>query len=424
MNKTRGLNDSSLFSICICCDFDLNGGHGGADRVKNLAVNVSKRPVRVIIMDRVTKKSFSSMISDKDKYYELKNGVLIEYEYPFIITFFFPGIIKLLQDCFTKMFSFFSRSPQSEISIFRIFDPYLFVKLFYLVKKEGINLIQAELPQTTFISSLLKKLFNIPIIYDAHNVESVRVLEAGVKPLLASIIKKVEMNACKICDLIFSVSENDKQLFIKLGVSSNKIKVISNSVNPENFLIENGIKIRQKYNLTDKFVLIFHGALMYPPNRQAIKILTNFILPTIQEKNPSVVLLLVGGSPPKIANKNVIATGYVENLPEYLAAADVGVVPLLNGGGTRIKILEYMASGLPVISTFKGAEGLTLENGLEILMTEHPDSEFIKLLLGIIKNAELRKNIGFNARKKVEALYDWKQTGGKAFVAYQSLLDQ
>jgi glycosyltransferase involved in cell wall biosynthesis len=168
--------------------------------------------------------------------------------------------------------------------------------------------------------------------------------------------------------------------------------------------------------------MIFHGSLRYPPNEEAARILANSVLPDILKKHPNVCLLLVGRDPPKISHPNIIVTGFVENLPEYLAAADIAVVPLLKGGGTRIKILEYMACGKAVVSTVKGAEGLNLQNGRDILMTKYPDSEFIDLVLKLIEDNDLRKNLGTNARRKVELFYDWEETAKKAVQSYYKLV--
>jgi len=117
-----------------------------------------------------------------------------------------------------------------------------------------------------------------------------------------------------------------------------------------------------------------------------------------------------------------VITGYVENLPEYIAAADLAIVPLLRGGGTRIKILEYMASGKAVVSTLKGAEGLNLQNGVDILLTEYPNSKFVDLVLKLIGDSALRRRIGVNAQKKAELLYDWAKTAHKAVEIYAKLI--
>jgi glycosyltransferase involved in cell wall biosynthesis len=104
---------------------------------------------------------------------------------------------------------------------------------------------------------------------------------------------------------------------------------------------------------------------------------------------------------------NVTFTGYVENLPEYIAAADLAIVPLTKGGGTRIKILEYMACGKPVVSTCIGAEGLDVENGKEIILVDDIFDSFVEKVVELIDNKELRIKVGENARKKVIEKYNW-----------------
>jgi len=159
----------------------------------------------------------------------------------------------------------------------------------------------------------------------------------------------------------------------------------------------------------------------YPPNKEAAQILLD-LFPCLVEKHGSLYLLLVGKNPPKVSHPNVIVTGFVENIPEYIAAADLAVVPLLSGGGTKLKILEYMACGKAIVSTTTGAEGLNLQNGRDILVANNPDSEFVDLILQIIENSDMRKTIGSNARKRAELLYDWKKTAKKAVRIYAEIV--
>jgi glycosyltransferase involved in cell wall biosynthesis len=246
---------------------------------------------------------------------------------------------------------------------------------------------------------------------------------ANVSKLLVSFVERIEIAACHICDSLFVVSETDKEKLLALNIADSKIEVIPNSVDIKKFSPSaKSIEIRQKHKLNGATVIIFHGALGYPPNKEAVHILENNILPPILKKYPLVYLLLVGGNPPKTSSSNIIATGYVDNLAEYIDAADIGVVPLLRGGGTRIKILEYMASEKAVVSTIKGAEGLTLKNGSEILMTKYPDSEFVNLVLKLIEDSDLRKKIGVNAKKRVELSYDWEKNAKKAVQIYINLV--
>ena len=95
-------------------------------------------------------------------------------------------------------------------------------------------------------------------------------------------------------------------------------------------------------------------------------------------------VLAIGPEPPDETLPGVTFTGPVDDLPERIKGADLAVVPLRKGGGTRMKILDYFAAGVPVISTAKGMEGLPLQPGLHLRAVENPDdiAEAIRLEMG------------------------------------------
>ena len=415
---------ASTINLCICTDLPLEDYKGGIDRIINLAKSVSKHKVNVYLIDRSLKKSLSSLFIDSDKYYQIKNGVVEERHYPLHIKFLFAGSTKLAQEVLNEIASLVTFSSLSEVGVCNLLDPHLIVKLLFVCKKERIDLIQCEFPVTALSSFIVKRLLNVPLIYDAHNIETERIgTMANISRTYTAMTRLIEKTSCIICDSIFVVSERDKEQLTSWGIPEHKIEVVPNSVEPNRFstALDRSI-IRNRYKLHGKFVMIFHGVLDYPPNEEATRILANSVLPNILKKYPNAYLLLVGRNPPKISSANVIVTGFVENLPEHIAAADIALVPLLKGGGTRIKILEYMASGKPVVSTLKGAEGLNLQNGKDILMTKNPDSKFIDLVFKLIEDSDLRRNIGTNARKTVELFYNWEETAQKAVQVYGKLV--
>jgi glycosyltransferase involved in cell wall biosynthesis len=396
---------------------------GGVGRIAKLAGNVSKQGANVFLIDRSREKSLSALILDKDKYVEVKNGRSCNYYYPFYVRFLFAGIVKFFQEALNLWFALLTRTPGSEVSYSYLLDPYLIVKLFFVCKRERIDVIQCEFPFTTFASFIVKKVTGIPLVYDAHNIESERIDSIGnVSKLHVAIMRRMEIVSCNICDSVFVVSQNDRARLLSWGIPEYKVTVIPNSVELEEFSPSiDGRRVRERYSLGDKFVVIFHGFLSYPPNREAAKILVT-LLPSILEKHNSVRLLLVGKSPPRISNPDVIVTGFVETMPEYIAAADLAVVPLLSGGGTKLKMLEYMACGKAIVSTIKAAEGLDLKNGTDILMTKYPDSQFIDLVLKLIEDDYMRKEIGRNAREKTRLFYDWEKNAKKAVDIYDNLI--
>jgi glycosyltransferase involved in cell wall biosynthesis len=422
--KVGNLRGGDILNLCLCTDLWLGENSGAVDRITSFAQSLSQNGINVCLVDRKSKRSLSTLLLNQDTYYEVKNGITKRRSYPLHILLFFPGLINLVQDGLNKLFCLFTRTPESEVTLFRAIDPYLLMKLLFVCKKEQIDLIQCEFPPTTvFTSFILKKLLNIPLVFDAHNIESERMRgSAKLRPLYASITKQMEMTICRICDSIFVVSENDKEKLLNWNISSNRIEVIPNSVDLHKFSSTvQGTGVRNKYNLNNDIVIIFHGALGYSPNKEAVNIIEKNIFPQIQKYYPSAHLLLVGSDPPEGLPPYFVVTGYVENLPEYIAAADLAIVPLLRGGGTRIKILEYMACGKAIVSTVKGAEGLNLQNGVDIFITEYPDSKFVDSVLKLIADSSLRRSMGINARKKAELLYDWLKTAEKAVEIYNKL---
>jgi polysaccharide biosynthesis protein PslH len=411
-----------MLNLCICTDLQLDGKTGAAARIMDLAKNVSKSNVTVFVVNRAIQKSFRSFIIDDDKYYRIKNGVIEELDYPLSVRFLFPGAIKFWQEILNRLVSIATFSNLHEISFSHLIDPHLIVKLLHVGKKEQIDLLQCEFPITAPSAFIAKKLLQIPLIYDAHNVEAERMAAMpDISSTYAGITKVTEKICCTISNSIFVVSEIDKEHLVKWGISEQKLETIPNSVDISKYSTELNQEIRNQYHLNGKIVVIFHGPLKYLPNKEATEILINEIMPRIWEKYPEVYLFLVGNDPPKISHPNVVTTGFVENLPNYIAAADIAVVPLLSGGGTRIKILEYMASGKPIVSTQKGAEGLDLINGEDILITKNPDSQFVNAVSRLIADSSLRKKIGANAKKKALS-YDWAITAEKAVKIYNKLV--
>lgn len=122
--------------------------------------------------------------------------------------------------------------------------------------------------------------------------------------------------------------------------------------------------------------IIFVGLYSYWPNRAAAEELIEQVVPRVLERMPRARFLFVGGSPTHEMMKaaqddpRIIVTGKVDDIRQYLAIADVCVVPIRTGGGTRAKILECFAAKIPVVSTAKGAEGIDAEPGREIRIAE------------------------------------------------------
>lgn len=157
----------------------------------------------------------------------------------------------------------------------------------------------------------------------------------------------------------------------------------------------------------------FTGVMDYPPNIDAAVWFCQAILPTVRARLPEFVFKIVGRDPaPQVkalaGQQGVVVTGRVPEIAPQLAGTLAVLVPLRSGGGTRLKILEALALGRPVISTPLGAEGLDVVDGESILLAETAE-QFATHLVALANSPELRARLARNGRALVEARYDWRR---------------
>ncbi|MDH4135798.1 MAG: glycosyltransferase family 4 protein [Anaerolineae bacterium] len=163
--------------------------------------------------------------------------------------------------------------------------------------------------------------------------------------------------------------------------------------------------------------LVFSGALTFFANLWAMEFFLRDIHPLIKRKRPGVVLRITGkttGVPlEKLPKRDgVIFTGYLDDIRPCIAQSWVSVVPLNIGGGTRLKILEAMALGTPVVSTSKGAEGLEVTPGEDILIADEP-TEFADAVLRLLDDQALRAKLAAHGRRLVKERYSWETCAQK-----------
>jgi glycosyltransferase involved in cell wall biosynthesis len=164
--------------------------------------------------------------------------------------------------------------------------------------------------------------------------------------------------------------------------------------------------------------LIFSGSLGYRENYEAMRFFLDRVYPWIHRQHPGAHLRITGSVTGldlrdlRLDGHSVELTGFVEDIRQEIAAAWVAVVPILSGGGTRIKILEAMALGTPVVATTKGAEGLNVEDGYHILIADQPQ-DFANQVGRLLTEPDLRHRLITHARRLVEQDYDWGEIGAR-----------
>ena len=173
--------------------------------------------------------------------------------------------------------------------------------------------------------------------------------------------------------------------------------------------------------------LIFIGNMGYRPNEDAILYFCKEILPIVRQRLPDVELWIVGTNPPPsvqaLAGPGVHVTGRVPDVREFYERCTVSIVPLRSGSGTRLKILEAMALGRPVVSTSIGCEGLEVVDRRHLMVADAP-AGFAQRTIELLENEETRSLMVDDARELAVKRYDWDVIAGDLAEHLQSLVDR
>ncbi|HET7118064.1 MAG TPA: glycosyltransferase family 4 protein [Hanamia sp.] len=254
----------------------------------------------------------------------------------------------------------------------------------------------------------------VKIIYNAHNVDS-NLAKAAFDRKEISLgqlqgYHDFENNLYKNVDAIFTCSDDDRKIFEEMNRGQLKVFVVPNGVNIPERKYDEAVKEQ-----IPRF-LIFCGSLWSVPNAEGLYWFCKKIWPLILNEFPGLKLLVVGiGTLPGKYSEayntpSIEFSGVVEDVKPWYNKAAISVAPLLTGSGTRLKILEAMGMGVPVISTSIGAEGIEFTNGNQILIAD-AEKEFANTVIQLLNDKEKRISISKAARKLAEEKYDWNVIG-------------
>jgi len=258
----------------------------------------------------------------------------------------------------------------------------------------------AYVPTFTPVPSLFEDL-ELTTIYDLYTKStSFKRLRAGLTYLKT---KHYISNMVTRFKAITVVSELEKKILSEFAPANLPIFVIPNCLDGTQY---HNIHVKPEPN-----TLIFTGSLTYQANYQAACYFLNEIFPLVKQVVPKIHMKITGRTggrtlPLEFQDKEVELTGFVEDVKPLIASSWVSVVPILEGGGTRLKILEALALSTPVVSTSKGAEGLDVQNEQHLLIAENPQ-DFADSIIRLLKDPELHKQLGENGRRLVQEKYDW-----------------
>ena len=309
----------------------------------------------------------------RSEFQQFVKGEMITHRFPWFIRFF----------CLPRVLAFarllMKGYPVSNHFLYLpVTDASYIVRTIWLTGRKPIGAYQAEFPAYVRPCRFARSLFGGKILLVQHNVEYERI-KNQVNDLTEKnyfTLKHLEVAMCHLADNIVAVSDNDRAKMIADGIAPEKIHTIPHGVDLQLFRDTETINIHDRFNIPvgDK-VLVYHGTYSYPPNLEAMEVMASEILPRLHERGLQLSVLAIGSKPPDFPlHAKIHFTGSIDNLAEVIPAADLAVVPLQEGGGTRMKILDYFAANIPVISTRKGIEGIPVTNGREAIITDDYDA--------------------------------------------------
>jgi glycosyltransferase involved in cell wall biosynthesis len=261
------------------------------------------------------------------------------------------------------------------------------------------------------------------LVLDEHNVEFdiVRRTRVGgaARRLFAAVnwrkLRREERRAWRSVDGCTVTSVRDQELLLR-DEPRVPCRVVPNGVDVDYFRPDPAAVVDPK-------TVLFFGANNYYPNADGIRYFLNDVFPLLRSRG--LTLKIVG--PPadwltRLERKDVIVTGFVDDVRPHLASAGVVIAPLRIGGGTRLKILEAMAMGKAVVSTSIGAEGLDVEHERNLLLGDDARA-FARQVERLVDDRALAERLGVGARALVEGRYSWR-AAAELFQAFVGELER
>jgi glycosyltransferase involved in cell wall biosynthesis len=298
----------------------------------------------------------------------------------------------------------------------RFFSSDMDIKLDRLLRKEKFDVVHLESLFMTPYLGTIKRRSAAPVILRAHNIEHTiwEKIAFGTKNklkkhylhFLTRQLKEFEINMLNKVDGIATISDSDRMRMLELGVRR-PIKTIAFGIHLNEYLPQP----TQPLSL-NQVVRLFHiGAMDWEPNLEGINWFINKIWPTVRRDFPNVELHLAGRNMPghyfSKPQDSLFVHGEVPNSIDFMTSHDIMIVPLLSGGGIRVKIIEGMALAKTIISTTIGANGITDGNHPSILIADTKD-EWLKHLRELMEDPNLCNQIGKEARTYAASHFDYK----------------
>jgi glycosyltransferase involved in cell wall biosynthesis len=290
-----------------------------------------------------------------------------------------------------------------------------------LCAEKSFDIVQLE--------STLLALFEFPpearIVIDEHNVDYevyARMHETERSPLRRAFYRsqerrfeRFEQRGWQEVAAVVATSEREAEI-MRRHAPDTRVTAVPNGVDVEYFRLDS--------TPVEPGTLVFNGVLDYRPNIDGVNFLVDEVLPLVRKHRPDVRVTVVGrgsdGDVKALRRRGADATGEVPDVRPYLQGAEIVVVPIRMGSGTRLKVVEGLAMGRPVVSTTLGCEGVNVRDGEHLLIGDNA-AAFAMQIVHLFEHPEIGEALGRAGRKLTEREYSWDYAGERLEQVYRQL---
>ena len=314
------------------------------------------------------------------------------------------------------------------VTVWNYTTPAMQAVLDNITSRQSFDLIHLDgLHLAAFEPSLRRSYPNVPVIYNWHNIDSELMLRYSEQSslsiprrayarLTASRIRSLEDRVLQHTFGHLVCSRRERQV-LQTRYPGSRIAAIENGVDTAYFA---------PTGTAEKSRLLFVGSMDYHANIEGAQWFVRNVWEGVRQRYPHLRFTIAGARPAESVRalaqvEGVEVTGTVPDLRPYYATAAVAIVPLLTGSGTRLKILEAMAAGVPVVSTTLGAEGLDVESGRDIRIADAP-GQWLPALTALLETPEQAASLAAAGTALVRSRYDWEILGQRLWDTYNEWL--
>lgn len=289
------------------------------------------------------------------------------------------------------------------------------------------DLIHVDHTSLMSLGIWLKNITHKPLGLFLHNIEWIiwqRFLDKHIRftpswlflKQQTGLLRTTEAEYISLADINFVLTESDYRRAKELSPKGN-VLVVPFGMDLNLWQIDSSIQ-------RNPHEIVFATTYSWYHNVQGLKWFLEKVFPIVLETFPQAILTILGKNPPLWLKKynNINVEGYVDKVQPYYNRANLSISPLFVGGGVRIKILEAMAMGLPVVSTVIGAEGITATNNEGLFISDDP-KKFAEAIIYLLNNFDEARNYGNKARQFIEKHHSATRNCRVIFDKYKEIIE-